>query len=201
MQSSMDQLFKRGFDLFFSGLAIVLLAPVFLIIALLIKVDSKGPILYKGVRTGQHGNPFEILKFRTMRVGADRGAGTTSKNDPRVTSVGRVLRKYKLDEIPQVFNVFCGDMSFVGPRPELPKYTSRYVGEEQLILSVRPGITDYSSIKFSNLNELIDDDDPDRSFEENVLPEKNRLRVKYVLERNFWLDIKLILLTVYRVFL
>jgi lipopolysaccharide/colanic/teichoic acid biosynthesis glycosyltransferase len=127
-----------------------------------------------------------------MQVGAELGAGTTSRNDARITPVGRFIRRYKLDELPQLFNVLRGDMSFVGPRPELLRYTSQYVGDEKLILCVRPGITDLSSIQFSNLNTLIDDENPDRNFEERILPHKNRLRIKYVRERSFLLDFKLI---------
>jgi lipopolysaccharide/colanic/teichoic acid biosynthesis glycosyltransferase len=190
---------KRFFDLFMSFFGIIFLSPIFLFIAILVKFTSAGTILYKGERTGLFGKSFKILKFRTMVMNAELGAGTTSRNDTRVTFVGRRLRRYKLDELPQLFNIFFGDMSFVGPRPELQKYTRQYQGEEKLILSVRPGITDFSSVKFSNLNELIDDDNPDASFEERVLPEKNKLRLQYVNECNFWLDMKLILLTLLRV--
>jgi lipopolysaccharide/colanic/teichoic acid biosynthesis glycosyltransferase len=134
-----------------------------------------------------------------MVVGADKGAGTTSRNDPRVTAVGRFIRRYKLDELPQLLNVLVGDMSFVGPRPELPRYTDQYQGEELLILQVRPGITDYSSLKFSNLNDLIGDEDPDQAYEEKILAEKNRLRIQYVKDQSFWLDLSLILKTILRV--
>ena len=182
-----------------SFFGIIFLSPIFLFIAILVKFTSAGTILYKGERTGLFGKSFKILKFRTMVMNAELGAGTTSRNDSRVTFVGRRLRRYKLDELPQLFNIFFGDMSFVGPRPELQKYTRQYQGEEKLILSVRPGITDFSSVKFSNLNELIDDDNPDASFEERVLPEKNKLRLQYVNECNFWLDMKLILLTLLRI--
>ena len=195
----MYKLTKRFFDLFMSFFGIIFLLPIFLFIAILVKFTSAGTVLYKGERAGLFGKSFKILKFRTMVMNADLGAGTTSRNDARVTHVGSILRRYKLDELPQLFNVFFGDMSFVGPRPELQKYTRQYQGEEKLILSVRPGITDFSSVKFSNLNELIDDDNPDASFEERVLPEKNKLRLQYVNECNFWLDIKLILLTLLRV--
>ena len=135
-----------------------------------------------------------------MIVGADKGFGTTSKNDPRVTPIGLVLRKSKLDELPQLFNILNGEMSFVGPRPELPRYTDRYKGKERLILSVLPGITDYSSLHFSNLNELIDDRNPDNSFETDILKKKNYLRVKYVENRSFFGDVILIGKTILRVF-
>lgn len=187
---------KRSFDIFFSFLGIIALLPVYAAIAVLIKVTSPGSILYRATRTGKNNQLFTILKFRTMEQNADLGAKTTSKNDTRVTRVGRFLRKYKLDEIPQLFNVLRGEMSFVGPRPELPEYTNRYTPDEKVILQVTPGITDYSSVYFSNLSELIDDEDPDASFETKVLPVKNQLRVKYATERSFLLDMKLLVLTV-----
>ena len=190
---------KRLFDLFMSFFGIIFLSPILLFIAVSVKFTSKGTILYRGERSGLFGKSFNILKFRTMVMNADLGAGTTSRNDKRITYVGNILRRYKLDELPQLINVFFGDMSFVGPRPELQKYTNQYQGEEKLILSVRPGITDFSSVKFSNLNELIDDNNPDASFEKKILSEKNRLRLQYVNECNFWLDIKLIFLTILRI--
>lgn len=189
---------KRLFDIIFSILGITLLFPIYLVIAILIKISSKGPIFFKGQRTGQFGKPFYIYKFRSMYVGSEFKAGTTSKNDLRITSVGKYIRKYKLDELPQLINVFKGEMSFVGPRPELRKYTDLYQGEELLILEAKPGITDISSIKFSNLNELIDDSDPDKSFESNILKTKNLLRIKYVKESTFLGDLKLILQTLFK---
>jgi lipopolysaccharide/colanic/teichoic acid biosynthesis glycosyltransferase len=190
---------KRLFDVVFSLFGIVVLWPVMLLIALAVKLDSRGPIIYKGMRSGRNGNPFKILKFRSMVVGAETGAGTTSRNDARVTAVGRIIRSTKMDELPQLFNVLIGNMSFVGPRPELPRYTKKYSGKERLILSVPPGITDFSSIQFSNLNNMICDSDPDRSFEENVLAKKNQLRVYYVENRSFMVDLILILKTILRV--
>lgn len=192
------ELAKRGFDIAGSLLGIVILSPVFVAIGIAVKTNSAGPIMYRGWRTGQYGRTFRIWKFRSMVVGADQGAGTTSSNDPRVTTVGAFIRRHKLDEIPQLFNVLAGDMSFVGPRPELPAYTQRYIGEERVILTVRPGITDYASIQFVNLNQMIADDDPDRVFEEQFLSEKNRLRIKYVRDRGFWLDLRLICHTLLR---
>jgi lipopolysaccharide/colanic/teichoic acid biosynthesis glycosyltransferase len=190
---------KRTFDITAALGGIILVSPLMFFIALLIKCTSPGPIFYRGVRTGRFGISFHIIKFRSMIVNADQGSGTTSRNDPRVTSFGNVLRRYKLDELPQLFNVLVGNMSFVGPRPELFQYTCQYKGEEKLILAVRPGITDYSSIQFSDLNEMINDEDPDTSFETKVLPEKNRLRLQYAKECNFWLDIRLILQTLLRI--
>ena len=192
------ELSKRFFDICGALIGLVLLSPLLFGIGLAVKLSSSGAILYCGVRVGLYGRPFQIFKFRSMVVNAELGAGTTSKNDVRITPVGRFIRRYKLDELPQLFNVLIGDMSFVGPRPELRRYASQYVGEEQLILCVRPGITDLSSIHFSNLNELIDDEDPNRSFEERVLPVKNKLRIKYVKERSLLLDLMLIVKTISR---
>ena len=191
---------KRFFDFGFALASLILIGPVMIAAAIAIKVSSRGPILYRGLRTGRYGKPFYIIKFRSMVVDADQGFDTTSKNDPRVTSIGRVLRKSKFDELPQLINVLKGEMSFVGPRPELPRYTDQYKGKERLILNVLPGITDYSSLHFSNLNELIDDDDPDDNFETKILNEKNCLRIKYVESRSFIVDMILILKTILRVF-
>lgn len=179
-----------------SSLLILLLAPVIAVLALGVKASSPGPALYRGTRTGRHGIPFAILKFRSMVIDADKGAGTTSRNDARIFPFGAFLRRYKLDELPQLFNVLKGDMSFVGPRPELPRYTDQYNGDELCILAVRPGITDLSSLRFNDLGALIDDEDPDSSFERNVLPMKNKLRVEYVKRRGILLDIQLVAQTI-----
>lgn len=187
---------KRVFDIFFSSLGLIAISPLFLIISILVKTTSTGPILFKGIRTGKHGIPFKIYKFRSMYVGSEIKAGTTSRNDLRITRIGKFIRKYKFDELPQLINVLKGEMSFVGPRPELKKYTDQYQGNELLILKVKPGITDLSSIKFSNLNDLIDDDNPDCSFEKNILASKNQLRIEYVKTATFFGDLKLIFLTI-----
>ena len=191
---------KRLADIAVAGSALALLAPLLLVIATAVRLSSPGPALYRGQRTGLHGKPFAILKFRSMIAGADKGPGTTSRNDARITRVGAVLRKYKLDELPQLINVLRGDMSFVGPRPELPRYTSLYTAEERVILSVRPGITDLASIRYHDLGALIDDADPDASFERDVLPHKNRLRMEYVARRGLWFDLTLIVRTLVLVF-
>ena len=193
------ELSKRGLDVVVAITGILVLSPVFIFIALLIRLSSPGPVFYRGIRSGLYGTKFRIFKFRSMVINADRGAGTTSRGDPRITPLGRIIRRNKMDELPQLFNVFLGHMSLVGPRPELPRYTDQYCDEERLILTVKPGITDYSSLQFSNLNDLIEDADPDRAFEEKILQKKNQLRVQYVKERSFWLDIHLILKTVCRV--
>jgi len=184
---------KRAFDLIVCILALPVLALPFLLIAALIRLESPGPVFYRGVRTGRLGKPFRIFKFRTMAPDAENaGGGTTALRDPRITRVGAFLRKYKLDELPQVFNVIQGEMSLVGPRPELLEYTRRYRGEEQLILTVRPGITDHSSVAFSSLDELVGERDADAVFEQRVLPEKNRLRVQYVKEQSFATDLRIL---------
>lgn len=187
---------KRAFDLFFATYGLVLLAPFSLLIAALIKLDSQGPVFYRGVRVGQHGRPFRIFKFRTMRADAElAGSTSTGQNDPRITRAGRWLRPLKLDELPQLLNVVRGEMSIVGPRPEVEEHTSAYTEEEKVILSVLPGITDYASIRFFNLNDLVGSEDPRRVFIEKYRAEKNQLRVAYVRNQSFWTDFRIIFLT------
>jgi lipopolysaccharide/colanic/teichoic acid biosynthesis glycosyltransferase len=186
---------KRSVDLFFSAVGLILISPLLLLIALVIKVDSPGPVFYRGVRSGRYGKCFRIWKFRTMLVDSERFGGTTGKDDPRVTRVGRFLRRYKFDELPQLMNVLTGDMSLVGPRPELEEHTSAYEGEEKLILSVRPGITDYASVQFRNLNELVGSEEPHRVFIEKFRPEKNRLRLAYVKQQSLREDMKILFKT------
>jgi lipopolysaccharide/colanic/teichoic acid biosynthesis glycosyltransferase len=192
---------KTLFDFIFASIGFIFLLPVALIVALIIKMDSAGPVFYRGIRTGKHGRPFRIFKFRTMVVDAEKlGGPSTGKDDPRVTRVGRFLRAHKIDEIPQLLNVLTGEMSIVGPRPEVPQYTSLYEGDEKLILSVKPGITDLASIKFSRLDEHLGSGDPDSVYEEKIRPVKNRLRVQYVKERTFLGDLGIIIQTLKRVF-
>jgi lipopolysaccharide/colanic/teichoic acid biosynthesis glycosyltransferase len=191
---------KRAFDLFFATSGLVLLAPFFLLTALMIKLDSEGPVFYRGVRIGQHGRSFRIFKFRTMRSDAELvGSTSTGRNDPRITRVGCWLRPLKVDELPQLLNVIRGEMSIVGPRPEVEEHTSAYTEEEQIILSVLPGITDYASIRFFNLNELVGSEDPRRVFIEKYRAEKNRLRIAYVRNRSLWTDFRIIFLTLARI--
>lgn len=188
---------KRFFDIAVSCLALLLLSPLMVIVAALVKLDSPGPILYRGLRTGRDGVPFGMLKFRTMISNAEQVGGTsTAETDPRITRVGNFLRRTKLDELPQLMNVLRGEMSLVGPRPEVEEYTRLYSNEERAILSVRPGITDLSSIQFRRLNAtLARVDDPDRYFAEKILPHKNRLRMEYVRRRSFLLDLKILFQT------
>jgi len=174
-------------------LALVMIIPcmIFMIpIAIAVKATSEGPVFYTALRGGYHNRPFNILKFRTMVVGADKYSSTTALNDPRVTRVGRMLRHSKLDELPQLFNILKGDMSFIGPRPELLRYTTQYTEEQQCILWVRPGITDPSSIKLISLDELVGHDDPEGNYETRILGEKNRMRVEYAQNQSFGLDMR-----------
>jgi lipopolysaccharide/colanic/teichoic acid biosynthesis glycosyltransferase len=165
------------------------------IVAMAIKAGSRGPVFYKGVRVGRFGRRFRIYKFRTMVPDAESGGTATGHDDPRITGVGRWLRRYKLDELPQLFNVLKGEMSLVGPRPEVEEHTSAYSAEEQLILTAVPGITDLSSIRFVRLGALLGTENPNQVFVEHYRAEKNSLRLEYVRTRSFWLDLKIIFWT------
>lgn len=192
---------KRVFDITFALLSLFLLWPVFLIISACIVMDTGRPIFYRGVRIGLNGKPFRIFKFRTMITNAEEiGGPSTALNDPRLTPVGKILRKYKMDELPQLFNILTGDMSFVGPRPQVEKYTKLYTGEERIILSVRPGLTDYASIQFINLDAILGDENVDEKYLREVEPEKNRLRIQYVKDLSFWTDMKILFLTFLQMF-
>lgn len=191
---------KRIFDLLAASIGLIALSPVMLLIAVAIKLGSPGPVFYRGVRTGRYGRPFRIFKYRTMVPNAEAlGGGSTAKDDPRITRIGRFLRRHKLDELPQLLNVIQGEMSIVGPRPELPQYTSQYQGEELQILSVRPGITDYASMEFVYLGDILGNEEPDRVYEEKVRPIKNALRIRYVKEQSLRNDIAIILRTLSKI--
>ena len=191
---------KRILDLILALIFAVVLAPIYLILALAVVIDTGFPVFYRAERGGYRDKPFRIFKFRSMVKNADQiGGGTTALNDSRITKVGNVLRKTKLDEIPQLFNIIKGDMSFIGPRPELLRYTTQYEGEELLIHRVRPGITDYSSIEFINLDEIVGGENADEMYEKYVLKRKNELRVKYAKTVSFGTDIKLLFITVWDV--
>ena len=192
---------KRLFDIFFSLIGIIFLLPFFIIISILILLDSKGGIIYKQERVGKGDVIFKVLKFRTMRPDSfSKGALTVGSRDPRITNVGYYLRKYKLDELPQLFNVLFGEMSFVGPRPEVKKYTDLYTPEQKKVLSVRPGITDYASIKFRNENDLLaSSDDPEKLYIEEIMPEKLKLNLEYINDNHILKDIKIILDTFYTI--
>ena len=187
---------KRLFDLTACLVALPFLLLFFAITAISIKLDSPGLVFYRGWRTGLGGSSFRIFKFRTMVVDAEKiGGPSTALNDPRLTKIGKFLRKYKVDELPQLINILKGEMSFVGPRPQVEKYTKLYNDEEQIILSVRPGLTDYASIKFINLDQILGDESVDERYLKEIEPEKNRLRMKYAKEHSFLIDIKIILMT------
>ena len=189
-------LIKRSFDFLLALFLLLVLLPLLLCISIIIMCDSKGPVFYTQLRTGLYNKKFKIFKFRTMFLGSDNGADTTSKFDKRITSSGYFLRKFKIDEIPQLINIIKGEMSFIGPRPELPRYTDNYNKEEKNILSVIPGITDYSSIYYAKFNEEVDEEDPDGYFERNILSYKNKLRLKYVFERNLLVDLSIFFKTI-----
>jgi len=185
---------KWLFDILFSLLGLLISSPLLLLIACLIKREDRGPIFYRGVRVGRFGKPFRIFKFRTMVVNAEKlGGPSTADDDPRITKIGRLLRKYKLDELPQLINVLRGEMSFVGPRPEVQHYVDMFTEKERAILSVRPGITDWASIW--NPDEgavLAGSPDPERAYMENIRPTKIELQLKYVKKRSFWIDLQII---------
>lgn len=187
---------KRCIDVLISGILLLIIWPIYLIIGVAIIAETGFPVFYYAARGGYKGRPFRICKFRTMVKNADKiGGGTTALHDPRITKVGNVLRKTKLDEIPQLAQVFVGKMSFIGPRPELLKYVNQYEGEEKIILQVRPGITDYSSIEFINLDEIVGSENADEMYEKYVLKKKNLLRVKYAESVSFKTDIYILLKT------
>lgn len=188
---------KRFFDIVASGLGLIFLSPIFLFVAIWIKLDSDGPIFYRQVRVGRYNKDFRIFKFRSMRVGSDKGSLVTiGGRDSRVTSPGYYIRKYKLDELPQLINVFKGDMSLVGPRPEVRHYVNYWTPEQMHVLDVRPGITDPASIKFRNENELLEKaEDPEKYYIEVIMQEKIKLYLEYVDHASFWYDIKLIFQT------
>ena len=193
---------KRLFDFVASLSGLIVLSPALLVVAAWIKLSSPGPVFYRGVRAGYRGKPFRIYKFRSMVVNADKiGGPSTSADDPRVTRIGAFLRRYKLDELPQFINVLTGDMSFVGPRPEVLDEVSRYSDEEKHLLDVRPGITDWSSIKFRNEGEILRGAaDPHAAYLEKIRPEKVRLGLQYVRERSFGTDCRILLQTVKAIF-
>lgn len=193
---------KRAFDIVFALVFLVLLSPLLLLFALAVALTSPGGAFFRQVRVGRHGHEFRLLKFRTMRPGSEaKGQLTIGGRDPRITGVGYLLRKTKLDELPQLWNVLVGDMSVVGPRPEVPKYVALYNEEQRAVLSVRPGITGMASIDYIDENELLAKaTDPERAYIEEVMPAKLALDLRYVREQSFALDLRIIMATVGRVF-
>lgn len=188
---------KRLFDILLSLFGLIILSSIFIVVALLIKREDGGASFYRGVRVGRYGKPFRIFKFRTMVVDAERiGGPSTADDDSRITKVGKSLRKYKLDELPQLINILKDEMSFVGPRPEVPMEVNTYTEEEKKVLLVRPGITDWASLTFHNEGEILKGSkDPHETYRKKIRPEKLRLALKYVEEGSFLTDIKIILRT------
>ena len=191
----------RFFDFILSLVGLVVLALIFIVLAIWIKIDSKGSVFYKQVRVGQNGIDFGLFKFRSMVVDADKkGLITVGGRDPRITRSGYFIRKYKLDELPQLINVLVGDMSLVGPRPEVRKYVDLYTDEQQKVLSVKPGITDYASIEYMDENEILGkSSDPEKTYIEEIMPEKIKYNMKYINNKNLFEYFKIILLTVLKI--
>ena len=178
------------------------MSPVFLIIAVIIKSDSKGPVIYRQTRVGKDGKDFELYKFRSMKTESDKhGLLTVGGRDPRITGSGYILRKYKLDELPQLANVFKGDMSFVGPRPEVRRYTELYDENQKKVLSIRPGLTDLASLKYFDEQKLLgESDDPEKTYRNEIMPKKLDLNLQYLAQQSLFLDFKLIFSTIFRIF-
>lgn len=188
---------KRLFDIIISLVVLSVGLPFGILIALVIVIDSKGKIFYKQTRVGRHNVDFPLYKFRTMYAESDHGSLiTVGSNDARITKSGRFLRKYKIDEFPQFLNILKGEMSIVGPRPEVRKYVDLYTPEQMKVLSVRPGLTDYASIRYVNENALLAaSDDPEQTYIHEIMPDKLALNLKYIQEQSLWVDLKIILKT------
>lgn len=194
---------KRLLDILGSFIGLVIFSPLFLAVGIAIKLTSPGPVFYKGARVGKEGKRFRMYKFRSMVPNAEKlGGPSTPGDDPRLTSIGTFMKKYQIDELPQLINVFKGEMSLVGPRPEVPFYVDKMTEEEKrVILSVTPGITDWASLWNFHEGEILQGTpDPEQAYQEKILPKKRELQMKYVKERTFWQDIKIIFRTVLRIF-
>ena len=192
---------KRLFDFIAAGLGLLTLLPLLILLALVVKLGSKGPVFYIQQRVGKNKVDFGLFKFRTMYTGSDKkGLITVGAKDNRITSTGYFLRKYKLDELPQLLNVFLGDMSLVGPRPEVRKYVEMYNPEQQKVLLVRPGLTDYASLNYFDENEILGKaNDPDKTYIEEIMPAKLALSLKYIQEQSIWIDLKIIFKTILKI--
>jgi lipopolysaccharide/colanic/teichoic acid biosynthesis glycosyltransferase len=193
---------KRSFDILFSGIMLLVLSPLMLFISLWIALDSKGGVFFKQIRVGLGGKEFGLYKFRTMRPASEsKGQLTVGMNDSRITKVGLVLRKYKIDELPQLLNILLGDMSVVGPRPEVPKYVNMYGAAQRRVLEVRPGLTDYASLEYFKENELLAKAaDPEKTYIDEVMPAKLSLNMKYIEHMSISTDVKIIWRTVLAIF-
>lgn len=187
----------RFFDVVFSGIGLILLSPLFFVLYVLIRLESKGGGFYAQERIGKDGVPFKLYKFRSMRQDADKGSLiTVGGHDPRITKMGYFIRKYKLDELPQLWNVFIGDMSLVGPRPEVEKYTRLYTPEQRMVLSVVPGITDWASIEYVDENVILGQaEDPDKAYIEKIMPDKIKYNMKYINHKSIGEYFKIIFMT------
>lgn len=192
---------KRLADIFSSLIVLIIFSPFFLIIAFLIVIDSRGGVFYKQLRVGKNGKEFYLFKFRSMKSGADKTGQLTIGNDARVTKIGKFIRKTKLDEIPQLINIIKGDMSVVGPRPEVPKYVAMYSPEQKKVLTIRPGLTDYASLEYFDEQKILgQSSDPENAYITEVMPKKIAMSLNYIQNSSFLVDLKLILQTIARIF-
>ncbi|MEG0457390.1 MAG: sugar transferase [Oscillospiraceae bacterium] len=193
--------FKRIFDIFCSLVMLIILSPVILVFSIIIKCDSKGPVFFRQIRVKRYGETFKIFKFRTMIVNAEAvGTQVTTDNDPRITKIGNVIRKFRIDEIPQIINIFLGDMSFVGTRPEVPRYVEKYTDEMLATLLMPQGLTSLASIEFKDESTMLDNSsNPDETYVNEILPEKMKYNLQYISKFNFFYDIKLMFKTFFAV--
>ena len=194
---TVDEACRRALDVAAASCGLIVLSPLFSLVAVLIKSDGSGPVFFRGERVGKDGRPFRVYKFRTMVAhAAGHGPGITAAGDPRVTRVGRFLRRTKLDEIPQLVNVLRGDMSLVGPRPEDPRYVALYTAEQRRVLSVRPGITSLASVRFRHEEAMLQGEDWERVYREEVLPAKLQIELDYLEHRSVWRDLGIVAQTI-----
>ncbi len=193
---------KRLFDILFSVIILIVLSPIFILVSILIIIDNGFPIFYLQKRVGKHFQEFNLIKFRSMKKNADKkGLLTVGSNDNRITQIGYYLRKLKIDELPQFINVLKGEMSVVGPRPEVKKYVDLYTNEQKLVLSIKPGITDYASLKYIDENDILSQsENPEKTYINKVMPEKLSINLEYIHHYSFWSDIKIIAQTFFKMF-
>jgi lipopolysaccharide/colanic/teichoic acid biosynthesis glycosyltransferase len=201
--SRLSEAVKRSFDFVVALIALIVVSPIIVVVGLIIKLTSAGPVFYRGVRIGRYGVPFRMFKFRTMVINAENlGGSATAEDDPRITAIGRFIRRYKLDEFPQFLNVLIGDMSLVGPRPEVKKYVDMYTDQEKAILNLQPGITDWASIWNSNEAAVLEgSQDPEKTYEELIRPTKLTLQLFYAHNPSLWVDVKILFHTVCKLLL
>ncbi|MGG7178135.1 sugar transferase [Clostridium paraputrificum] len=200
--STFNKILKRLFDIVASLIGIIILSPIFIVISIIIKITSPGPIFFKQKRVGLKGKNFDILKYRTMVIDAEKqGKQITVGEDKRITPIGRTLRKYKIDELPQLFNVFKGDMSLVGPRPEVPVYVNMYTEEQMKVLDVRPGITDLASLRYRDENDVLGSvENPEEYYINVIMPDKLKLNMEYISKSSVFFDISIIIKTIIKCF-